>query len=486
MQQELPSLAICAMLLLMLEQEQYKYGFTTPSDSQELVIGVTEQSVRKISALRHEPDWLLQFRLQALEQLQTMQLPSWSQIEYTLDLANLTLFGHRQKPRAQSLEEIDPELLKTYERLGIPLDEQKRLSGVAVDAVFDSSSVFTTYKKQLSEMGILFCSFSEAVQEYPDLVKKYLATVVPSNDNYFACLNSAVFSDGSFVYIPQGVECPVDLTSYFRINTEGLGQFERTLIIAEQGASVRYLEGCSAPQFLSSQLHAAVVEIIALNSAQVDYATVQNWYPGDAEGRGGVLNFVTKRGLCQGEYSRISWTQFETGAAATWKYPSCILAGVGSVGEFFSLAITNNRQQADTGTKMIHLAPNTRSRIISKSIAKGSSTNIFRSIVKVVEGANDSRNFSSCDSLIFGSNTRTNTYPTVVIRNKTSKVEHEAKSGSVDQAEIEYFRSRGLSEEEANSLVVSGYAREVLQKLPLEFALEAQELLKISFEGSVG
>jgi Fe-S cluster assembly protein SufB len=466
-------------------QPDYPHGFTTDLIPSKTLKGLSEDVIIQISELRNEPEWLLEFRLDAYRKLLTMQLPQWSEIKYTIDLEN-TIFYSEQKKAAKTLEEVDPKLLETYAKLGIPLLEQKRLAGVAIDAVFDSTSVITTYKAELAKIGVIFCSFTEAVQEYPELVRQYLASVVPVEDNYFACLNSAVFSDGSFVYIPKDVNCPLDLTSYFRINTAGLGQFERTLIIVEQGGSVRYLEGCSAPQFLESQLHAAVVEIIAHDDARVDYSTVQNWYPGDENGQGGVLNFVTKRGLCKGINSRISWTQFETGAAATWKYPSCILAGVGSVGEFFSLAITNNFQQADTGTKMIHLAPNTKSRIISKSIAKGHSTNVFRSLVKVVPGATNSRNYSSCDSLIFGSNTHTNTYPTIVIRNNSSKAEHEAKSGSIDKTMIEYLSTRGLSEEDANNLVVSGYAREVLQKLPLEFALEAQQLLKISFEGSVG
>lgn len=463
----------------------YKEGFRSDVDSGTTLVGLSEKVIREISHKRGEPQWLLEFRLTAYEVLQTLEAPLWSDIEYKIDLENMIFFAQPRK-KANSLADVDPELLKTYARLGIPLEEQKRLAGVAVDAVFDSTSVITTYKKQLAKQGIVFCSFAEAVSEHEELVKKYLASVVPSNDNYFACLNSAVFSDGSFVYVPAGVQCPMDLTSYFRINTEGLGQFERTLIIVEQGGSVRYLEGCSAPQFSTTQLHAAVVEIVVDDEASVDYATVQNWYPGDEQGLGGVLNFVTKRGLCKGKNSRISWTQFETGAAATWKYPSCILAGEGSVGEFFSLAITKNYQQADTGTKMIHLAPGTRSRIISKSIASGHSRNTFRSLVKVVESAEGSRNYSSCDSLIFGSNTHTNTDPTIVIRNNSSKVEHEAKSGSVDKTIVEYLSSRGLTEEEANNLVVAGYSSEVLQKLPLEFAMEAQELLKISFEGSVG
>jgi Fe-S cluster assembly protein SufB len=467
-------------------QDEYQHGFVSAVDNKSQLVGLSEEVVRKISKSRNEPEWLLEFRLDAYAQLQKMTEPQWSEIKYDLDLDTTIFLATQKRPKAQSLSEIDPEILKTYDRLGIPLEEQKRLSGVAVDAVFDSTSVFTTYRKQLAEIGVIFCSFADAVQDYPELVARYLGSVVPSNDNYFTCLNSAVFSDGSFVFVPQGVQCPMDLTSYFRINTEGLGQFERTLIIVEQGGSARYLEGCSAPQFPTSQLHAAVVEIITLDNASVDYATVQNWYPGDEQGKGGVLNFVTKRGLCKGARSRISWTQFETGAAATWKYPSCILMGDESVGEFFSLAITKHYQQADTGTKMIHLGVNTKSRIVSKSIASGHSVNIFRSLVKVAEGATGSRNFSACDSLLFGSDTTTNTYPTIVIRNNSSKVEHEAKSGSVDKTVIEYLASRGLTEEQANNLVVAGYAREVLAKLPLEFALEAQELLKISFEGSVG
>lgn len=466
--------------------KQYQLGFTTEIDSHSIVKGLSEDTVRSISSLREEPEWLLEFRLSAFRHLQTMAEPKWSEIKYSIDYDEIYYFADSNKKKVSSLDELDPKLLDTYKRLGIPLEEQKRLSGVAVDAVFDSTSVFTTYTKQLLDLGIIFCSFTDAVKKYPDLVRRYLGSVVPVTDNYFSCLNSAVFSDGSFVYIPEGKDCPVDLTSYFRMNTKGLGQFERTLIIAEKNSKVRYLEGCSAPQFLESQLHAAVVEIVAHDYAEVRYATVQNWYPGNEKGEGGVLNFVTKRALCSGKKSRVSWTQFETGAAATWKYPSCILSGNGAVGEFFSLAVTNNYQQADTGTKMIHLAPNTKSRIISKSIAKGHSTNIFRSMVKVVESAKGARNYSSCDSLIFGSDTTTNTYPTLVIRNSLSKIEHEAKSGSVDTAQVNYLVSRGLTEEQANNLIVAGYAREVLQRLPLEFALEAQELLKISFEGSVG
>ena len=469
----------------MLPKTAYQHGFQTEIQSDKFLPGLTEDTVRTISALRKEPEWLLDFRLQAYQTWLTMTEPKWSELSYSIDYQALSYFSTPRK-KASSLAEIDPEILATYEKLGIPLAEQERLSGVAVDAIFDSSSIFTSYREDLEKQGILFCSFSEAVQKYPDLVRQYLGTAVPSNDNFFACLNAAVFSDGTFVFIPRGVKCTTDLTSYFRLNTENLGQFERTLIIAEDDTSVSYLEGCSAPQFLTTQLHAAVVEIIAHDHSRVRYSTVQNWYPGDKNGVGGVYNFVTKRALCQGLDSRVSWTQFETGASVTWKYPSCILRGDNSVGEFFSLAVTNNFQQADTGTKMIHIGKNTKSRIISKSIAAGKSRNIFRSLVKILPSAEGARNYSSCDSLLFGDSTHTNTYPTLDVRNNSSTTEHEAKSGSIDRAIIEYLGSRGLTEEQANNLVVAGYAREVLQHLPLEFALEAQALLKISFAGSVG
>jgi Fe-S cluster assembly protein SufB len=449
--------------------------------------GLNEKVIREISTFRNEPKWLFEFRITALKKLKTMKQPHWADVEYPeLDLDTITYFQPPKQRSVESFEEINPEIKAIFEKLKIPLTEQKRLSGVAVDVVLDSSSIITTYKEQLSKLGILFCSFSEAVVNYPELVKQYLASIVPIDDNYFACLNSAVFSDGSFVFVPKGVTCPIDLSSYFRMETPGVGQFERTLIIAESGSSVRYLEGCTAPVITENQLHAAVVEIIAMDNATVKYSTIQNWYAGDEKGVGGVYNFVTKRGLCQGDNSSISWTQIETGASKTWKYPSCILKGNNSTGEFYSMAITKHFQQADTGTKMIHLGENTKSTIISKTICSEHSVNTYRGKVFMSKAAIGSKNYSSCDSLIIGSQAVTNTYPVIDVQNSSCTVEHEASTSKISQDQLNYLLSRGLTAEEATKMIVTGFSSEILQHLPMEFAMEARALLEISFEGSVG
>ena len=467
---------------------EYKYGFVTDIDTDVIHRGLDEATVRLISAKKKEPDWLLEFRLKAFRHWQTLEMPTWAHLQIPpIDYQDIIYYAApKKKEGPKSMDEIDPELMKTFDKLGIPLHERVQLSGMAVDAVMDSVSVKTTFKNTLAEKGIIFCSFSEAVQHHPDLVQQYLGSVVSYRDNFFAALNSAVFSDGSFVYIPKGVRCPMELSTYFRINAQGTGQFERTLIVADDEAYVSYLEGCTAPMRDENQLHAAIVEIIANEHAEVKYSTVQNWYPGDKEGKGGIYNFVTKRGLCKGEGSKISWTQVETGSAITWKYPSCILAGDNSVGEFYSVAVTNNYQQADTGTKMIHLGKNTRSTIVSKGISAGHSQNSYRGLVKVSPRAEGARNHSQCDSLLLSSTCGAHTFPYADIQNETAVVEHEATTSKISEEQLFYCRQRGISVEEAVGLIVNGYAREVMNKLPMEFAVEAQKLLTISLEGSVG
>jgi len=471
---------------------EYKYGFTTDVETELIPRGLNEDIVRLISAKKNEPQWLLDFRLKAYSRWQKMTMPTWAHLQIpTIDYQAITYFA-APKTR-QKDENIDAELLKTFEKLGVPIHEREMLlnpsastSSMAVDAVMDSVSVKTTFKKELSELGIIFCSFSEAVQNHPNLVREYLGSVVPASDNFFAALNSAVFSDGSFVYIPRGVRCPMELSTYFRINAANTGQFERTLIVAEDDSYVSYLEGCTAPMRDENQLHAAIVEIIVKNNAEVKYSTVQNWYPGDREGRGGIYNFVTKRGICKGKNARLSWTQVETGSAITWKYPSCILAGEGSTAEFYSVAVTNNFQQADTGTKMIHLAANTKSRIVSKGISAGRSQNSYRGLVRVNKLATNSRNFSQCDSLLLGDKCGAHTFPYMDVQNETAIVEHEATTSKISEDQIFYCNQRGIGTEEAVGLIVNGYAKEVLNKLPMEFAVEAQKLLQITLEGSVG
>lgn len=467
---------------------EYKYGFVTDIDTDVIHRGLDEETVRIISAKKHEPEWLLEFRLRAFRYWQTLEMPDWALLKIPpIDYQNIIYYAAPvKKDGPKSMEEVDPELLKTFDKLGIPLEEQKVLSGMAVDAVMDSVSVKTTFKENLAEKGIIFCSFSEAVQNHPDLVKKYLGSVVSYRDNFFAALNSAVFSDGSFVYIPKGVRCPMELSTYFRINAANTGQFERTLIVADEEAYVSYLEGCTAPMRDENQLHAAIVEIVAHDHAEVKYSTVQNWYPGDKDGKGGIYNFVTKRGLCKGDYSKISWTQVETGSAITWKYPSCVLAGDHSVGEFYSVAVTNNYQQADTGTKMIHLGKNTRSTIVSKGISAGHSQNSYRGLVKISPRAEGARNHSQCDSLLLSPTCGAHTFPYADIQNETAVVEHEATTSKISEEQLFYCQQRGISVEEAVGLIVNGYAREVMNKLPMEFAVEAQKLLSISLEGSVG
>lgn len=466
----------------------YKYGFVTDIDTEVIHRGLDEETVRIISAKKNEPEWLLEFRLKAFRHWQTLEMPTWSHLNIPpIDYQDIIYYAApKKKEGPKSLDEVDPELMKTFDKLGIPLHERAQLSGMAVDAVMDSVSVKTTFKETLAEKGIIFCSFSEAVQHHPDLVQKYLGSVVSYRDNFFAALNSAVFSDGSFVYIPKGVRCPMELSTYFRINAANTGQFERTLIVADDEAYVSYLEGCTAPMRDENQLHAAIVEIVAHERAEVKYSTVQNWYPGDKDGKGGIYNFVTKRGLCKGEGSKISWTQVETGSAITWKYPSCILAGDNSVGEFYSVAVTNNYQQADTGTKMIHLGRNTRSTIVSKGISAGHSQNSYRGLVKVSPRAEGARNHSQCDSLLLSSTCGAHTFPYADIQNETAVVEHEATTSKISEEQLFYCRQRGISVEEAVGLIVNGYAREVMNKLPMEFAVEAQKLLTISLEGSVG
>ena len=469
--------------------DKYKYGFVTDIVADTAPKGLNEDIIRLISRKKGEPEWLLEWRLKAFEFWQTMTEPSWAKLSYEkIDYQDLYYYSApKQKAAPKSLDEVDAELLKTYEKLGIPLKEQEALAGVvAVDAVFDSVSVATTYRAKLAEMGIVFCSISEAVKEHPELVRKYLGSVVPYTDNFFACLNSAVFTDGSFVYIPKGVRCPMELSTYFRINARNTGQFERTLIVAEEDSYVSYLEGCTAPQRDENQLHAAIVEIVVLKNAEVKYSTVQNWYPGDRDGKGGVYNFVTKRAACRGENSKISWTQVETGSAVTWKYPSCVLQGDNSVGEFYSVAITNNRQQADTGTKMIHIGKNTTSKIISKGISAGCSNQTYRGLVRVAPNARGARNYSQCDSLLIGKNCGSHTVPYIENRSKTAVVEHEATTSKISDEQLFYCLQRGIGEEEAVSLIVNGFCKEVMQHLPMEFAIEAAKLINISLEGSVG
>ncbi|MCM1449365.1 MAG: Fe-S cluster assembly protein SufB [Clostridiales bacterium] len=466
----------------------YKYGFTSDIDTEIIGTGLNEEVVRLISAKKGEPEWLLDFRLKAFRHWLTLTPPKWAHLNIPdIDFQAISYYAApRAKEGPKSLDEVDPELLKTFDRLGIPLDEQKQLSGMAVDAVMDSVSVKTTHREKLAEMGIVFCSFSEAVREHPELVKRYLGKVVSYKDNFYAALNSAVFSDGSFVYIPKGVRCPMELSTYFRINASGTGQFERTLIVADDDAYVSYLEGCTAPMRDENQLHAAIVEIIVENRAEVKYSTVQNWWAGDAQGRGGVYNFVTKRGLCRGVDSKLSWTQVETGSAITWKYPSCVLAGRGARGEFYSVAVTRHHQQADTGTKMIHLAPDTTSTIVSKGISAGFSENSYRGLVKVAPDANGCRNYTQCDSLLLGSHCGAHTFPYVDVMNDTAIVEHEATTSKISEDQLFYCNQRGIPTEEAIGLIVNGYAKEVMNKLPMEFAVEAQRLLAITLEGSVG
>jgi Fe-S cluster assembly protein SufB len=471
-----------------LANREYKYGFFTDIEQEEVPRGLNEDIVRLISAKKHEPEWLLEWRLKAYRSWLTMHEPAWHNLKIaTIDYQDIIYYAApKRKPELKSLDEVDPEIKRTFDRLGIPLEEQKLFSGVAVDAVFDSVSVATTFKAKLGSLGIIFCSFSEAVQEHPELVRKYLGTVVPYTDNFFATLNSAVFSDGSFAYIPKGVRCPMELSTYFRINARNTGQFERTLLIAEEGASVSYLEGCTAPMRDENQLHAAVVELVALDNATIKYSTIQNWYPGDKEGKGGIYNFVTKRGKCAGVNSKITWTQVETGSAITWKYPGCILQGDNSIGEFYSVATTNNRQQADTGTKMIHLGRNTKSTIVSKGISAGQGQNTYRGLVRIGKGAAGARNYSQCDSLLIGDRCGAHTFPYLDIKNSTARVEHEASTSKIGEDQIFYCRQRGLSTEDAVNMIVSGFCREVFRQLPMEFAVEAQKLLSITLEGSVG
>jgi len=469
--------------------EEYKYGFVTDIEAESVPAGLNEDIIRLISAKKHEPEFLLEWRLKAFRHWQTMSEPGWANIHHPpIDYQSIVYYSapKRRTERPKSLDEVDPELLRTYEKLGIPLKEQELLAGVAVDAVFDSVSVATTFKQKLAELGIIFCSFSEAVQEHPDLVEKYLGSVVPYSDNYFAALNSAVFSDGSFCYVPKGVRVPMELSTYFRINAQKTGQFERTLIIADDDSYVSYLEGCTAPIRDENQLHAAVVELVAHDRATIKYSTVQNWYPGDKQGKGGIYNFVTKRGACRGINSKISWTQLETGSAITWKYPSCILIGDGSVGEFYSVAVTNNYQQADTGTKMIHIGKNTRSTIVSKGISAGHGQNSYRGMVKVLPGAENARNYSQCDSMLIGSECGAHTFPYLEVRNNSARVEHEASVSRIGEDQIFYCRQRGISGEDAVSMIVNGFCKEVFRELPMEFAVEAQRLLSVSLEGSVG
>src|ERR671939_45883 len=473
----------------LLSKQEYKYGFVTDIESDVIPRGLTEDTIRLIVEKKNEPDWMLEFRLKAFRHWLTMTEPRhWPNLKFSkIDYQDIIYYSApKQKPTKASLDEVDPELLRTFEKLGIPLQEQKQLAGVAVDAVFDSVSVATTYKEKLKKHGVIFCSFTEAIRDYPELVKKYLGSVVPTNDNFFAALNSAVFSDGSFCFIPKGVRCPMELATYFRINAANTGQFERTLIIAEEGSYVSYLEGCTAPQRDENQLHAAVVELIALDNAEIKYSTVQNWYPGDKEGRGGIYNFVTKRGKCQGVNSKILWTQVETGSAITWKYPSCILIGDNSVGEFYSVALTNGRQQADTGTKMIHIGKNTRSTIVSKGISAGNGQNTYRGGVKILKGATGARNYSQCDSMLLGDQCGAHTFPYLEVKNTSSTVEHEASTSKIGEDQIFYCKQRGISTEDAVSMIVHGFCKEVFRELPMEFAVEAQKLLGVSLEGSVG
>ena len=472
-----------------LVEREYKAGFVTDIDSESVPPGLSEDVIRLISSKKEEPAWLLEWRLKAFRHWLTMKEPTWQNVHYPpIDYQDMVYYSapRSNKNAPKSLDEVDPKLLETYEKLGIPLREREKLAGVAVDAVFDSVSVATTFKEKLAEAGVIFSSFSDAVKEHPDLVKKYLGSVVPYTDNFFATLNSAVFSDGSFVYVPKGVRCPMELSTYFRINAEKTGQFERTLIIADEGAYVSYLEGCTAPMRDENQLHAAVVELVALDNAEIKYSTVQNWYPGDEEGRGGIFNFVTKRGACRGRRSKISWTQVETGSAITWKYPSCILQGDDSIGEFYSVAVTNNYQQADTGTKMIHIGKNTKSTIVSKGISAGHGQNSYRGLVKILAKADNARNYSQCDSLLIGDKCGAHTFPVIEVLNSTAQMEHEASTSKIGEDQIFYFQQRGISPEEATNMIVSGFCKVVFKELPMEFAVEAQKLLGVSLEGSVG
>ena len=475
-------------ILKQFTSKEYEHGWSVDLDVDQAPNGLNENIIKLISKKKNEPNWLLKWRLNAFSIFKKMKSPNWANLKIPkIDFQEISYYSApKQKQKLKSLKDVDPELLKTFEKLGISLKEQERLSGVAVDAVIDSVSIGTTFKEKLSELGIIFCSFSEAVEEHPELIKKYLGMVVPKNDNYFAALNSAVFSDGSFCYIPKGVRCPMELSTYFRINASNTGQFERTLIVADDNSYVSYLEGCTAPMRDENQLHAAVVEIFAGKNAEVKYSTVQNWYPGDKNGKGGIFNFVTKRGICYGDYSKISWTQVETGSAITWKYPSCILKGHHSKGEFYSVAVTNNYQQADTGTKMIHIGKNTKSKIISKGISAGFSQNSYRGQVRVMKRASESRNFSQCDSLLLGNNCGAHTFPYIDIENKSSMIEHEATTSKIGEDQIFYCLQRGINEENAVALIVNGYAKEVLNQLPMEFSVEAQKLLSLTLEGSVG
>jgi Fe-S cluster assembly protein SufB len=473
----------------LLANKEYKYGFVTDIESETIPRGLNEDTIRLISEKKGEPEWMLEFRLKAYRNWLKMEEPNyWANIEYPrVDFQDIIYYSApKQKKKLNSLDEVDPELLRTFEKLGIPLQEQKQLTNVAVDAVFDSVSVATTYKEKLRKHGVIFCSFSEAVQEHPELIRKYIGTVVPSNDNFYAALNSAVFTDGSFVFIPKGVRCPMELSTYFRINNSESGQFERTLIVAEEGAYVSYLEGCTAPQFDRNQLHAAVVELVALDDAEIKYSTVQNWYAGDEQGKGGIYNFVTKRGACRGRNSKISWTQVETGSAITWKYPSCILQGDNSIGEFYSVALTNHAQQADTGTKMIHLGRNTRSTIVSKGISAGKSNNSYRGLVKIMPKAAGAKNYTQCDSMLIGDKCAANTFPYIEVMNATSTAEHEATTSRISEEQLFYLQQRGLSQEDAVSLIINGFCKDVFRELPMEFAVEAQRLLGLKLEGSVG
>ena len=470
-----------------LVNQPYKHGFVTDIESDVVAKGLSEDVIRLISAKKGEPEWLLEFRLKAYRHWLTMTEPAWPNVKYPkIDFQDISYFSAPKPKKLASMDEVDPELLRTFEKLGVPMNERQALAGVAVDVIFDSVSVATTYKKKLAEVGVIFGSFSEAVKDHPDLVRKYLGSVVPAGDNFYAALNSAVFTDGSFCFIPKGVRCPMELSTYFRINTQESGQFERTLIVAEEGAHVSYLEGCTAPKFDTNQLHAAVVELVTLDNAEIKYSTVQNWYAGDANGKGGIYNFVTKRGLCKGVNSKISWTQVETGSAITWKYPSCILLGDNSVGEFYSVALTNHHQQADTGTKMIHIGRNTRSKIISKGISAGVSNNSYRGLVKIGAKAQGARNFSQCDSMLIGDKCGANTFPYIQVNNNTAKVEHEASTSKIGEDQLFYFASRGIGAEDAVSMIINGFVQDVFVQLPMEFAVEATKLLGLKLEGSVG
>jgi Fe-S cluster assembly protein SufB len=477
-----------AQELEQLAQKEYEWGFYTDIEADSAPPGLNEETIRFISAKKGEPEWLLEFRLKAYARWLEMKEPTWAHVHYPpIDYQSIVYYSAPKKsPNLKSLDEVDPKLLETYQKLGIPLHEQKLLAGVAVDAVFDSVSVATTFKEKLAELGVIFCSISEAVREHPELVRKYLASVVPINDHFFAALNSAVFTDGTFVYVPKGVRCPMELSTYFRINAAKTGQFERTLIVADEGSYVSYLEGCTAPMRDENQLHAAIVELVALDNAQIKYSTVQNWYPGDEDGKGGIYNFVTKRGICQGDNSKISWTQVETGSAITWKYPSVILKGDNTVGEFYSVALTKMFQQADTGTKMIHLGRNTRSTIVSKGISAGRGQNVYRGEVRILKGAENARNYTQCDSMLLGDQCGAHTFPYIDVRNDTARIEHEASTSKIGEDQIFYCQQRGLSQEDAVSMIVNGFCKQVFKELPMEFAVEAQKLLAVSLEGSVG